>query len=234
MDQAKGWNPLTGFVLAGGAWIVALAVDRWWMSALLIAFTALASVGSRRRCAAFVAAVALSVPVAASLFIVHAPHGDVQWWGPLTVDGSWTAASLALRFLALMVTALAAASSTTVSELARAFQNAGLNPRVGYLVAASLQLLPEARNMIHTVRDSQSLAGRGVTGVSVLPHLVLPVIIQLVARGADRGVALEKAGLQVPGLRTLYCPVADSRLQWWVRRVVPVVCVAGAVVAVVS
>ncbi|MBZ8177496.1 ABC transporter permease [Corynebacterium sp. 3HC-13] len=220
-SRPHGWNPLTGFSLAASAWILALGINQWWCSCLLIALGLAASFCGPRGGATVLGAVGLSIPIFASMVIVHSPHGHIPWWGPLTRDGMWLATELGLRYFALMITFLAAAAATTVPQLAKALQQAGVNPRITYVVCAALQLFPEGQATVQRVREAHILAGRQVRGIRSIPRIALPTMSQLIARGSERGIALEMTGLQRPGPRTLLVPVPDSPLQKYVRRLLP-------------
>ena len=84
------------------------------------------------------------------------------------------------------------------------------------------------RDRVKTVRDAQALKRTPITARNAITHLVLPVLTALLTHGSARGTALETAGYDLPGARTVLRPVPDSTLQRAVRWTLPVVCVGVA------
>lgn len=218
-------NPLTALVTGLSSWILVLGVNTWQFS-VAVTVVALAVGTWRTRNLAVTATTALlAAPTALSMLLIHAPYGTHRIAPLLTLDGAATAGELTARFTALMASLLAAAAFLRVPDLAKALQVSPLGPRVAYIVAAALQLLPQGRRTVEVVRDANRLAGRRVHAGNVIPRMVVPVMTQLLTANAQKSAALETAGLDLPGRRTVLRPVPDSRAQRVARVLVPVVAV---------
>lgn len=221
-------NPLTALVAGLSAWILVLGVNAWQFSLALTVVAWAVGVRQTRNFSVPAATLLLAAPTALSMLLIHAPYGSEPLAPLLTRDGVATAGELAARFTALMAALLAAASFIRVAELAKALQVSRFGPRTAYVVAAALQLLPQGRRTVETVRDANRLAGRPVTVTTVVPRTVVPVMAHLLTDNAQKARALETAGLDLPGPRTVLRPVPDSRAQQAARVLLPVLAVAGA------
>lgn len=215
-------NPLTALVTGVSAWILVLGVNRWEVSFAVIVAALTLGMWRTRNLAVPATTAVLALPAGLSMALVHAPYGTQRLAPLLTSDGLITAGELALRFTALMAALLAAAAFIRVPDLAKALQVSVLGPKFAYIVAAALQVLPQGRRTVGVVRDAQRLRGRRVTVRTVVPRLVLPVMTHLLTANAEKAPALETAGLDLPGRRTLLRPVPDSAAQKVARILVPV------------
>ncbi|WP_342661946.1 energy-coupling factor transporter transmembrane component T [Corynebacterium lubricantis] len=172
------------------------------------------------------AVLVLAIPLGLSMVLVHAPYGDNQIAPLITSDGLALAGALTLRFSALMSCLLAAMTFVTIPELVKALQVSPLGNRIAYIVGSALQFLPQGRLAVQRARDANALVGRKINLRTVIPHLALPVMTSVLSQGAARGQALETAGYDIQGKRTVLVPVADSPAQRVLRYTVPIVCLA--------
>lgn len=228
-DTAPQVNPLTALTCGFSAWLLVLGINRPAVSIAVVAASWLVGVWATRRAAVVLNSLALGLPAGASMLIVHAPFGQHMIAPLISSDGLVIAGELALRFLALMASILAAMCFSPIPQLIKAIQGSRLNPTIGYIIGASLQFLPQARRAVRTVREARILTGELVRG-RVLTRLAIPVMVHTLSLGADRATAVEVAGVGRPGRRTVLRPVYDSGLQKLVRIAVPVAC-AVAVIA---
>lgn len=164
----------------------------------------------------------LAVPVFLSMLLIHGLFGEERGHGTgiFTADGVALAVELGIRFTALMATMLTAMALIDVSSLVKALQGSGIHPKFGYILGSAVQLLPQGSQTISKVKDARALRGepnRKVRGV------VMPVAVTTMAQAADRAVAVEVSGLDLPGKRTVLRPVFDSDVQKLVRWLAPVV-----------
>ncbi len=199
-------NPLTLLSIALSTMAAVLVVNDPGFSTLVAALALTLATVRTRSLATVLAALALSVPTGLSMLLIHAPHGSEPLMGPVTGDGLALAVDLTLRFLALMSTLLAAMALIRVADLVKAVQASPLGHRTAYILGASLQLLPQGRAVVGAVRDAQRLRGRRI-GARVVTRLAVPTITHLLITGTRRGLALETAGMDLPGRRTVLRPV---------------------------
>ena len=70
------------------------------------------------------------------------------------------------------------------------------------------------------------LKQRPITTKTVVPHLIMPVLTELLTQAGARGQALETAGYDLSGPRTVLRSVHDSPAQRAARVLIPLICVA--------
>lgn len=220
-------NPLTALVAGLSSWILVLGINTWQFSLAVTAVAWAVGVWHTRNWSVPATTALLVAPTGLSMLLVHAPYGAQQWAPLLTFDGMATAGTLTARFAALMAAFLAAAGFIRVTDLAKALQVSPLGPRVAYVVAAALQLLPQGGRTVEVVREANRLAGRRIGVTNVIGRLVVPVMTHLLTANVQKSLALEVAGLDLPGRRTILRPVPDSRGQQLVRVLLPVLAVVG-------
>mgnify|MGYP006948304992 FL=1 len=201
--------------------VVVLAVNRpAWSAAALVGAVALGVV-AKKSLAPALTTLTICLPVAASMLIVHAPFGTHRIAPLLTSDGLATAGTLALRFAAIMAVLVTAFAFISVPDLVKAAQVSPAGHKLSYIIGASIQLLPQGQRSVRTVRDALRLRGTkpGLVNVSI------PVMTQMLTMGARRADALEAAGFDLPGRRTILRPVPDSAAQRTCRRLLPVLAI---------
>ena len=218
-------NPLTALVIGASGWILVLGLNSPAASLAVIA-VALAAGTWRTRNPSLVAATAvLAAPVALSMLLIHAPYGERRIAPLLTSDGLADAAHLTARFTALIACLLAAVAWIRTPDLAKALQAAPGGNRLGYIAGTTLQLGPQGAQRIRAVRDANRLKHRPITLKTVVPNLVMPVLTELLTQAGARGQALETAGYDLTGRRTVLRPVHDSTAQRVARILIPLACV---------
>ena len=217
-------NPLTALVIGASGWILALGLNSPAASLAIIAI-ALAAGTWRTRNPSLVAATAvLAAPVALSMLLIHAPYGEHRIAPLLTSDGLATAGELATRFTALIASLLAAVAWSRTPDLAKALQAAPGGNRIGYIAGTTLQLGPQGAHRARIVRDANRLKGEHITVKTVVPNLIMPVLTELLTQAGARGQALETAGYDLTGPRTVLRPVHDSPIQRAARILIPLAC----------
>ena len=214
-------NPLTALVTGLSSWILVLGVNDWRLSLAVIAVALAAGTWRTGNLSVVAATAVLALPTGLSMLLVHAPYGTEQLAPLLTRDGLLTAAELTARFTALMASLLAAAAFIPVPDLAKALQVSPLGPKVAYIVATALQLLPQGRRVVDTVTDAHRLAGRRITPGTAIRRGAVPVMTTLLTANVEKSLALETAGLDLPGRRTIYRPAPDGPAQRVLRILIP-------------
>jgi energy-coupling factor transport system permease protein len=142
-------HPFTGLAFAGAAAMVSLAADRWWLSLAIVAACLVLAHrrGITRRLAGTAAAVL--APLWLSQLLVHAVFDRtgshvLLAWGPvrLTAEGLTTAGGLGLRVAAFATVFLLYSLTLDRYALVRALDRAGVPAQLGYVIAATLALVP--------------------------------------------------------------------------------------------
>lgn len=193
------------------AWLFSVGSGSWWRRISRVPLWGLA----------------LSAPVAASMILIHVPHGEHRVAPLVTSDGILAALELTLRFLALVTLVVAATATFKVADLAKALQGARIPPAVGYVVGTTLNLAPEARATVRRIVEANALAGRSTRGLALFPRVIIPLVTGLMVRAAQNAESLETLGLGRPGPRTVLREVRDSAWQRAVRWAAPSVAAAA-------
>lgn len=227
-------NPLTWLVGALSLMVLTIGVNQPWLSATVLITSLIVGVAGARTLAPALTNLALTAPTGLSMLLVHAPHGARTLAGPVTTDGLITAGELTLRFSALIAVLLAAVANIRIDELVKALQTSRAGHRLAYILGAALQLLPQGTHTVHTVRDAHRLAGTRLSPLNSVPRLAVPVMTHLLTFGARRGVALETAGFDLSGRRTVLAPVPDTTSQRLTRLIMPLLVLAVVVIAWLS
>lgn len=107
--------------------------------------------------------------------------------------------------------------TATPSELVSDLTERGLSPEAGYLVLASLNVVPQMRRRMDAIREAQSARGLELGGGmlsrlrATLP-LLGPVVMSSLTDAQERSMTLETHGLHLNEARhTSYYPVRHSR-----------------------
>lgn len=170
-----------------------------------------------RNVSVLAASTLLSLPVLASMAVIHMPYSS---------DGWQVALALTARFAALMSVFLLAASAVTITELVKSLYRW---PKIAYIVGSALQLVPQGRQTLAIVRDANALRGRQIKNpLHALKYVGLPLITHLLSAGARRAIPLEVAGLDQPGPRTVLVQVVEGRVEKHFRWLLPLAAVGVA------
>lgn len=221
-------NPLTALVIGASGWILVLGLNSPAASLAVIAIALIAGTWRTRNPSLVAATAVLAAPVALSMLLIHAPYGEHRIAPLLTSDGLADAAHLTARFTALIACLLAAVAWIRTPDLAKALQATPGGNRLGYIAGTTLQLGPQGAQRIRAVRDANRLKQRPTTLKTVVPNLVMPVLTELLTQAGARGQALETAGYDLTGHRTVLRPVHDSTAQRVARILIPLACVVVA------
>lgn len=219
-------NPLTALVIGASGWILVLGLNSPAASLTVLAIALLAGTWRTRNPSLVAATALLAAPVAASMLLIHAPYGEHRIAPLLTSDGIADAAHLTARFTALIACLMAAVAWMRTPDLAKALQATRGGNRIGYIAGTTLQLGPQGAQRIRATRDANRLKQRPITAKTVVPNLIMPVLTELLTQAGARGQALETAGYDLTGRRTVLRQVHDSSAQRAARILTPLACLA--------
>ncbi|AQQ14981.1 hypothetical protein CGLAU_05035 [Corynebacterium glaucum] len=219
-------NPLTALAVAASGWILVMGINTPVASAAIIVTALVIGTAKTRNASLIIAVAALAVPVLLSMMLIHAPYGEQRIAPLITADGLLVAGELGLRFIALMSCVLSAGTFIRITELTKALQILRSGNRLSYLAGSTLQLFPQGAQRVSITRDANALKARPITVKTVVPNLAMPVLTELLTQAASRGRALETAGYNLEGRRTVLRPVHDSKLQRAIRWLLPIICIA--------
>ncbi|MDO4762212.1 MAG: energy-coupling factor transporter transmembrane component T [Corynebacterium sp.] len=206
-------NPLTTLSIIAAAWIVVLGTDNLIVFAIVTVSALSAGVAATRGVSFLITALAIIAPVAASISIIHIPFGDTPLMPLVTTEGLARAAHLSFRFTAIMASMLAGVCLMSVPDLSKALQASRLNHKISFIIGSCAQFLPQGHSIYRTVRLANQIKGRKVTIINAITTVLIPTVIHVLNTAPERTLALEVAGIDQPGQRSVYRPVPDHRLE---------------------
>ena len=181
-----------------------------------------------RRLAGLAAAILL--PAWGSQLLIHAMVDTsgarvLMEAGPLrvTAGGLETAGALGLRTAVLVVAGLLCTVLIDRHDLVAAVDLSPAPPQLGYLLAATLSLLPRMAARQRVIGEAQALrgaaAGTGVRGWWRRATLrAVPLVLSSLQDSVDRSAHLAARGFPAAGLHTRLRSVPDSTPQRRLRR----------------
>jgi energy-coupling factor transport system permease protein len=240
-----GLNPLTKFLLATVTAVDAVIIGGLLGPGLLIAFAVLlpaALAGVLPRLVR--TTVLLSLPIAISVLLINVfffPGGQdvLLSLGPInaTREGLAFALETLLRIAAISGAITLFYLTTRPPDLVLDLERRGVSPRLGFVVNASVQMVPEMLERARSISAAQRARGLDTEGGvrqrlrGIIP-IVGPVVLGAIGEVEERTMALEARGFTRPGRRTLLWAPPDSTVQrvarWLLVLTIPVLLAMGA------
>nr|WP_245670278.1 energy-coupling factor transporter transmembrane protein EcfT [Corynebacterium crudilactis] len=201
---------MTWIMGALSMWIVVLGVNDLRLSLAVVVLAQIVALLRVHNVAVLASTALLAIPVLVSMMLIHMPY---------STDGWLVALALTARFSALMSVFLLAATAITIPELVKSLYRW---PKLAYIVGSALQMVPQGKHTLATIRDANALRGRSTKGpVQAVKYVGLPLITHLLSAGASRAIPLEVAGLDRPGPRTVLVEVVEGRVEKHLRWLLP-------------
>lgn len=238
-------NPLTKILLATVTAVDAVIIGGLVGPSLLIGFAvllpaALAGIGPHL----VRTTVLLSLPIAISILLVNVfffPGGQdvLLRLGPVTAtrEGLAFAVETLLRIAAISGAITLFYLTTRPSDLVLDLERRGVSPRLGFVVNASVRMVPEMVERARSIAAAQRARGLDTEGGvrararGIIP-VVGPVILGAISEVEERTMALEARGFTRPGRRTLLWAPSDSTRQrlarWLLVLTIPALLMARA------
>lgn len=169
--------------------------------------------------------VGFGIPIALMLFIIqglYSPSNKTYianlGFAKLGLEGLMYGTKLLVTLL-VFVGAFYVFNKTIYSgELSASLTDSHLNPKIGYLILASLNVVPQMQRQLTVVKEAQAARGVKMTGsiftrIKAFIPLMAPVVLSSLINAQERGMALELRGLGLNNsVRTTYIQVADTRV----------------------
>lgn len=230
-------HPLTKGVLTLTAIALAfIAPSIGWVLGLLVVLVALVTVAGVLPRLLAVAVVVL-LPITVLLLVVQGLVNPANQTvavavGPVALhwEGLQLAALSAARIACLVTATFLLSFTTRPADLAEALVQRGLSPRMGYVVQAAMQIIPQTLETAARIQDAQRARGLETEGSLVrrsrayLP-LLLPLVLSSLVATQERAMALEVRGFgrRVPRVirRVLPDGPAQRVLRWALALSVP-------------
>lgn len=165
------------------------------------------------------------IPIAAMLFIIqglYSPNNHTYLadlgFAKLGLEGLMYGTKLLVTLLVFVGSFYVFNKTIYSGELAASLTNSKLNPKVGYLILASLNVVPQMERQLAVVKEAQAARGVRMTGslftrIKAFIPLMGPVVLSSLIDAQERGMALELRGLGLKQVtRTAYIEVHDTLL----------------------
>lgn len=235
-------NPVTKLVTLLAIIVIVFAVPQWWVPAgivlLVIVPLAIAARVGGRLLKLFLI---LLLPLLVVLVIVQGffyPGATTVVWeaGParLSVEGLLFALTTGSRLSALVLGSLVFVLTTHPARLMGGLTQAGMSPKIAYVISASLQIIPAFQERARSILLAQQARGLALTGsplrrMRALLPLAGPLILGMITDVDERSTAMEARAFGATASPTSFTVVADpvaERIARWL--------VAGLAAAVVA
>ena len=124
----------------------------------------------------------------------------------LGLEGTMYALKISSTLLVFLTTFYLFLNSTKNSETVAALTQSGLNMKIGYLILASLNVVPQMQRKVKIIQEAQESRGVEVTGSflqrakAFLP-LIGPVVLSSLTDAQERGMTLETRGCSIKGIK---------------------------------
>lgn len=245
MPRSSKFHPFTILAIAVAVITMTTAASQWWLSCAVIGLCFLITgwVGHTKKLALLSGAMLL--PTLISLLLIHGliardPSPAIAQWGPLrvTVHGLEVALSLGLRIAVLVVVGLLCGLLIDKHQLVAAIDLSPVPPQLGYLLAATLFLLPQMAEKQRQIGEAQTLRNAGTdTGLTGWFQRVrlraVPLVLTSMQDAQDRAVHLSARGFPATGVHTRLREVPDTSVQRGIRWAAVICAALGPIVILV-
>lgn len=122
------------------------------------------------------------------------------------LEGTIYALKISSTLLVFLCTFYIFMQTTKNSETVAALTHSGLNMKIGYLILASLNVVPQMRRKVKTIQEAQESRGVEVTGkfyqrIKAFLPLIGPVVLSSLTDAQERGMTLETRGFSIKGVK---------------------------------
>ena len=134
------------------------------------------------------------------------------------LEGTMYALKISSTLLVFLVAFYLMLQTTRNSETVAALTQSGLNMKIGYLILASLNVVPQMQRKVKIIQEAQESRGVETSGTFIqrakafLP-LIGPVVLSSLTDAQERGMTLETRGFGISGVKpTSYIKVETTGL----------------------
>ncbi|NQD40300.1 energy-coupling factor transporter transmembrane component T family protein [Glutamicibacter halophytocola] len=239
MPRTIKLHPFTILAIAVAVITMTTAASLWWLSCAVMALCLLIAGWSGHLKKLAVLSGAMLLPTFLSLLLIHGlisrdQSPAIAQWGPLrvTVHGLEVALSLGLRTAVLVVVGLLCGLLIDRHQLVAAIDSSPVPPQLGYLLAASLFLLPQMAEKQRRIGEAQALrgagTGNGLAGWFQRVRLrAVPLVLASMQDAQDRAIHLSARGFPASGAHTRLRTVPNSPVQRAIRWTAAICAVLG-------
>lgn len=144
----------------------------------------------------------------------------IDFWffatGQMGIGGTVYALKIVGTLLTFLGSFYLMSTTTYTGKLVAALTASGMNPKVGYLILASLNVVPQMQRRMSVIQEAQNARGVETKGTMMsrlkayIP-LLGPVVMSSLTDAQERGMTLETRGFGIKGVKpTTYVEVTVS------------------------
>ena len=213
-------HPFTILSVAMAVVAVTTAIGNVWVSLAIIVLCLAASAFAGKTLKLVALSTAIVLPAFASQLLIHglASTGSLK----LTAEGLSTATALGMRTAVLVVAGLLCALIIDRHQLVAAIDLSKAPPQLGYLVAATLFLMPQLAERQKIIGEAQALRHvhfrRGILGWFQKARMqAVPLVFSSLEETSKRAPHLAARGFPANTRMSRLRTVPDSRVQRAIR-----------------
>lgn len=220
-------NPVTKLAFVAAITIAAFGVQElWWPAALFLLLEVPAALVAGVAGRFLKLVIGFFAPFLVMLFLLQGltypdPGTVLLELGPLAVktEGLVFAGTTALRLLVMVGAFIVLLLSTHPGMLMSAMQQAGLPPKIAYVISATMQIIPSFQARANAIMQAQQARGLEIGSGGALARarrlvpLMGPLLLGALTEVENRSIAMESRAFGSPTHPTAYTVVADSAVQ---------------------
>jgi len=215
-------NPITIVTYVLGVTVLGIGISQIWLLLIIFVFNLLLIMEARVMRSFLYMFIRVTLPIIIPMFIIDSlfyPGSKtiLYSFGPLAIryEGLMFALTVISRLLSILSAYFLMVLVIHPRDLMIALGEHGVSPKVGYLMLATLQLIPYIQQTAERILDAQRSRGLSLKGSlvkrikSYLP-LMAPVVMGSFSSLEIRAMALEVRGFNLPIKRVYIREVLDT------------------------
>lgn len=206
-------NPLTKILAVFVFGMISLIFPTPWFGFIILFFLSLLAIVVRLFPTFFKIVVSFGIPLTVMLVFIQGFYSPKNrtvlfdfGFAQLGVEGTFYALKLVSTVLVFMGAFFLMNQTTSTSELVAALVASGVNAKWGYLVLASLNVVPQMNRRMKIIKEAQESRGVDMNGsiihrVKTILPLIGPVVLSSFTDAQERGMTLETRGFGLIGVK---------------------------------
>lgn len=187
-----------------------------FLGVILILVLALVAASARMGVRFWKLMLGFGVPAAAMLLLIQGMYSPDNrtfiidlGFARLGLEGTVKALNIVVVLLVFLGSFTIVNQTTSPGKLIAALTARGFSAKIGYLVLASLNVIPQMQRRLHTIRAAQEARGLETDGSIIcrmratIP-LLGPVVMSSLTDAQERGMTLETRGFSIGGKQTSF------------------------------
>ena len=205
-------NPLSKFVFVMGLGLAALITPTPWLGLVLVLvyFGIAASCGLLKHVAKIV--FGFGIPITVMLFFIQGFYSPANktyiadfGFAKLGLEGLMNMGNIVSTLLVFLAGLYIFNNTTYMGRLVASLTDINMSPKAGYLVLATVNVVPQMQRKMHVIQEAQAARGLKTGGGAMdrfkafIP-LLGPVVMSSLTDAQERGMTLETHGFSIKGV----------------------------------